>query len=81
MSERDLRPETPAEAGVDEKTPDESRVEGAHVLASQARPRLSRQGFDEDEVIRWAETFIAEQGTGDVDAFLTWLARKEDSRA
>jgi hypothetical protein len=75
---QDLEPERPGEAGVPERTPDDSRIEGAHVLASQARPHLEGQGFSEDQIIRWADTFIAEEGNGDVDRFLDWIARAED---
>lgn len=70
-------PEDPADAGIPERTPDDSRIEGAHVLASQARPYLEDRGFSEDQVIRWADAFIAEQGHGDVAVFLDWIARQE----
>lgn len=73
----DLEPEHPEEAGVDQKTPDRSRVEGAHLLASQARDRLAREGFAEDQILDWAETYIAEEGSGDVDAFIDWIGRRE----
>ncbi len=73
----DLEPEGPEEAGLDEKTPDRSRVEGAHLLASQARDRLAREGFAEDQILDWAETYIAEEGSGDVDAFIDWIAKRE----
>jgi hypothetical protein len=72
-----LEPEDPADAGVAERTPDDSRIEGAHVLAGQARPHLEDRGFSEDQVIRWADAFIAEHGHGDVALFLDWIAQQE----
>ena len=72
-----LDPEAPDQAGVEEEEPDASRVEGARELADQAVPRLRAQGFDDDEIRRWADTYIAEKGSGDVDGLVAWIAQHE----
>lgn len=76
-----LTPEDPSEAGVPARSPDESRIEGAHVLASEARERLAPQGFTEEQILDWAEAFVAEEGNGDVDMFVDWIARQEGTRS
>jgi hypothetical protein len=73
----DLEPEAPNEAGVSEAEPDVSHVEAARLLADQARERLEAQGFDREEIRKWAEAYAREQGSGDVDDFIEWIARQE----
>ena len=72
-----LDPEAPGQAGVEEAEPDAGRVEGARERADQAASRLRAQGFDDDEIRRWAETYIAEEGSGDVDGLVAWIAEHE----
>lgn len=75
----DLTAEEPEDAGVSEAEPDVSHVEAARLLADQARDRLSAQGFDDDAIRRWAEAYEREEQSGDVDAFISWIARQERS--
>lgn len=75
----DLTAKEPEDAGVSEAEPDASHVEAARLLADQARDRLSAQGFDDDEIRRWAEAYEREEQSGDVDAFIAWIARQERS--
>jgi hypothetical protein len=72
-----LDPEAPDQAGVEEAEPGASRVEGARELADQAAARLRAQGFDDEEIRLWAETYIAEEGSGDVDGLVAWIAEHE----
>ncbi len=58
---------------MEERTPDFSRIEGAQLLADQARESLRREGFTDEEIRKWAETFVAERGSGDLDDFLDWV--------
>lgn len=77
-------PADPHEAGVPEARPDENvgpddaHIEGAHVLASQARERLEPRGFDEHQILLWAEAYVEQKGGGNVDAFLEWVSRQEE---
>lgn len=73
----DLVPEEPEEAGVPEREPDSAHVEGAQVLADEAEEVLGPQGFGHDQIREWAESYIAERGSGDVDDFVEWIRAKE----
>ena len=73
-----LTPERPLDAGVPEEVPEAlSAIEGAHILANEARERLRGEGFTDDEIDKWAETFITEVGAGDVDQLVAWIGRQE----
>jgi len=74
-----LTPEEPHEAGVPEKTADPSREEGARILGDEARERLKGQGFTDQQIREWAETYVADEGSGDVDTFIAWIAEQERS--
>jgi hypothetical protein len=71
------RPVKPEEVGVREQIPDLPQIEGARLLGNDARERLHADGFDDAEIDSWAETFIAEVGSGTVDQFVAWIARRE----
>ena len=73
----DLTPEEPHEAGVPEQVADPSREEGARVLADEARQRLHDKGFTDQQIREWAETYIAEEGSGSVDGLIAWIAARE----
>ena len=76
---KDIEPERPHESGVEEATPPTMQVEGAHVLADDAKPLLEGKGFSDDQVRRWADAYIAEVGSGDVTSFVTWIDRQQQS--
>jgi hypothetical protein len=73
-------PESPAEAGVEEETPELMQIEGARMLGNDARRRLHADGFTDSQIDAWAETFIAEQSSGDVDEFIAWIAAQESGK-
>ena len=74
----DVTPERPRDAGVSEEVPEElSAIEGAHLLANEARERLRGDGFTDDEIDKWAEAFIAEFSSGDADDLVAWISRQE----
>jgi hypothetical protein len=75
----DLTPEEPHEAGVPEKLADASHEEGARILADEARERLEDRGFTAEQIREWAETYIAEEGSGNVDGLIAWIAEQERS--
>jgi hypothetical protein len=76
-----LTPEEPHEAGVPEKVADASHEEGARILADQARDRLKDRGFSDRQIREWAETYIAEEGSGTVDGLVALIAQQERDRA
>jgi hypothetical protein len=73
----DLTPEEPHEAGVPEKLADTSHEEGARILGDEARERLKDRGFSDEQIREWAETYIAEEGSGSVDGLIEWIGRQE----
>ncbi|CAN5145143.1 hypothetical protein BH20ACT9_BH20ACT9_07150 [soil metagenome] len=75
--DEELVPEPPREAGVDEAEPEAMQVEGARLLADQARERLRGQGFGDEQIRLWAGAYVRERGAGDVDDFLDWIQRQE----
>ena len=79
MTERDLEPEQPEDEGIEPETPPAMQIEAARVLANEARDRLHEEGFTDEQIRRWAETFVAEAGTGAVlaDVF-AWSDVQQD---
>lgn len=73
----DPTPERPRDAGVRKKTPDPMDIEGAETLANDARPHLEGRGFTDDQISQWAETYVAEEGSGDVESFVAWIDRRQ----
>jgi hypothetical protein len=73
----DLKPERPSDAGISEETPDRSGLEGARLLANDAFPVLRRAGFTRRQIRLWAERYVAETGSGDVDGFVRWIEERE----
>lgn len=74
----DLTPERPRDAGVPEEVPEElGAIEGARILANEARERLRGDGFTDDQIDQWAESFITEVSAGDVEQFVAWIGRQE----
>jgi hypothetical protein len=71
------QPTKPEDVGVPEEIPDLMEIEGARTLGNDARERLHADGFDDAQIDAWAETFIAEIGSGTVDQFVAWIAEQE----
>lgn len=71
------RPTSPEDVGVAEEVPDLPQIEGARTLGNAARERLRADGFDDQQIDAWAETFIAEVSSGTVEQFVAWIARQE----
>ena len=53
------------------------QLEGARVLADDAKPLLEGKGFTDDQIRRWADTYIAEVGSGDVESFIAWIDQQQ----
>jgi hypothetical protein len=80
MPDQEPRPASPEDVGVEEETPPLPNIEGARLLGNDARDRLHADGFDDQQIDEWAETFIAECGSGTVDDFVAWIRRAEGRR-
>ena len=66
-------PHHPHDDGVTEACPELAQIEGAHLLANESREFLTGCGFDDTQILEWAETYIAEQGSGSVATFVAWI--------
>ncbi len=71
-------PERPRDASVPEEVPSStSAIEGARLLGNEARPRLRSDGFTDRQIDEWAEAFITQTGSGEVDDLIAWIAERE----
>jgi hypothetical protein len=70
-------PSRPEDVGVAEETPELGEIEGARILGNDSRSRLHADGFTDAQIDSWAETYIAEVGSGTVDEFVAWINRRE----
>ena len=73
----ELKPEHPHNAGVEEQVPELAQIEGGRLLANETAASLRKLGFTDDEIGEWALTYIATQGSGDLDSFLAWIREIE----
>jgi hypothetical protein len=70
-------PERPEESGVEAEQPDLMQVEATRLLVNDAMPRLAAIGFDRRQALEWARAYIVDQGSGDVDSFVSWIERRQ----
>ena len=70
-------PKRPRDSGVPAEVPELAQIEGAHLLANEARPFLKDCGFTDRQILEWADTYIARVGSGDVDSFIAWIHERE----
>jgi hypothetical protein len=81
MADDELIPESPAEAGVKAEEPSLTAIEGARLLANEARPALTALGFDDEQIRVWADTYIERVGAGTVEQFVDWIRSNENEQA
>lgn len=70
-------PKHPHESGVEEAVPELAQIEGAHLLANEARPFLKGCGFTDRQILKWADAYISREGSGDVETFVAWIHERE----
>jgi hypothetical protein len=66
-------PHHPRDNGVEMACPELAQIEGAHLLANASRDFLRSCGFDDRQILAWAETYIDEFGSGSVETFVAWI--------
>jgi hypothetical protein len=77
-----VTPERPRDENVPEEVPDStSAIEGARMLGNEARGRLRADGFTDRQIDEWAEAFMTEVGSGEVDDLVAWIAAREAGSA
>jgi hypothetical protein len=80
-SGREPVPERPRDAGVPEDAPEElGQLEGARILANDARHHLRADGFTDVEIDEWAEAYMAEGNVGEAEDLIAWIRAKEQPR-
>jgi hypothetical protein len=70
-------PHDPPEVGIPTEVPTLGQIEGARLLANEARRFLIGCGFTDAQILHWAETYIARHGSGDVECFVGWIHNPE----
>ncbi len=77
----DVTPDFPQEEGVAEPELPEVDVEGARLLANEARDRLRPDGFTDDEIDAWTRAYFESsfggQGEGDVDGLVAFIEAEQ----
>ncbi|MFN8038270.1 MAG: hypothetical protein U0Q07_03570 [Acidimicrobiales bacterium] len=81
MPTDDVTPDFPEEDGVAEPELPEVDVEGARLLANEARDRLRPDGFTDDEIDAWTRSYFESdaggQGEGDVDGLVAFIEAEQ----
>ena len=72
-----LAPESPKQAGVEPRPSRIEDVEPERMLENEVRARLEADGFTDDQILRWVEAFVAENGEGEPDDVIAWIRAKE----
>jgi hypothetical protein len=72
-----LVPRLPEEFGVVVRELSILDVEGARLLANDARPQLCAAGFSDEAIQAWVDAFFAERHEGSVRELLAWIAQQQ----
>jgi hypothetical protein len=72
-----LVPRMPDEFGVPVRELSVTDVEGARLLANDARPDLCDAGFSDEAIQAWVDAFYAQRHQGSVRELLAWIAQEQ----
>ncbi len=72
-----VQPDLPEQEGLTEPELPEVDIEGARLLANEARGRLHEQGFDDDEIDAWVRVYFEQGHEGTVDGLLAFIAAEQ----
>ena len=72
-----LVPESPGEAGVSVPPLPIEKVESERLLENEVRARLERDGFSDDQILRWVEAYWAEHDEGEAEDVVAWIRARE----
>ena len=72
-----IEPDLPEDEGLSEPELPEVDVEGARLLANEARERLQAEGFDDDEIEAWVRVYFEQQHEGTVDGLIRFIADEQ----
>ena len=74
-----VQPEPPEEEGLVEPELPQVDIEGARLLANEARERLQARGFDDDEIEAWVRVYFEQQHEGTVDGLVAFIAAEQEA--
>jgi hypothetical protein len=82
MSDRDdITPDMPEDEGLTEPELAIEEIEGARLLGNEARARLRADGFTDEEIDAWADTYYAQSANGrdegDVEGLVAFIAAEQ----
>ncbi|MCU0311921.1 MAG: hypothetical protein MUE36_13370 [Acidimicrobiales bacterium] len=72
-----VTPERPEDEGLSEPELPEVDVEGARLLANEARVRLHADGFTDSEIDAWVRVYFEQGHDGDVDGLLAFIETEQ----
>lgn len=74
-------PEQPADEGLTDPELAIEEVEGARLLANEARARLRGDGFTDDEIDEWTDLYYTQpaggRDEGDVEGLIAFIATEQ----
>jgi hypothetical protein len=72
-----VQPERPEDEGLTEPELPEVDIEGARLLANEARGRLHADGFDDEEIDAWVRVYFERGHEGSVDGLVAFIAAEQ----
>lgn len=72
-----VNPDRPEDEGLAEPELPEVDIEGARLLANEARDRLRSDGFTDDEVDAWVRVYFEAGHEGTVDGLVAFIASEQ----
>ena len=73
----DVEPDQPEDDGLAEPELPEVDIEGARLLANEARARLHADGFDDSEIEAWVRVYFEQEHEGTVEGLLAFIVEEQ----
>ena len=81
MTPNEVEPTAPSDVGVPEPEPTVEDVEPVRLVENEVRERLKREGFTEEQILKWVEAYFAEHTEGSADEVIAWIREQERDSA
>lgn len=80
MSDTDgINPESPESEGLSEPELPTEDVEGARLLANEAREQLRAEGFTDDQIDAWARVYFEQGHEGSVEGLAAFIRAEQEA--
>ena len=73
----DLTPESPEAVGIRPHTDRVEDVEPERLLENEVRGRLEKDGFTDEQILKWVEAYFSEHSEGEPEDVVEWIRAKE----